>query len=935
MDKFIEEGFGDTKLFEALYQAYLANPDSVDPSWRQVFERFDAIEAAAPAEGPPPRKEEAAIPVRTVYISGEGDTRVANLIENYRTYGHLMASVDPISTKEPLELEQLKLESFGFHKEELDTVFPTRGVLREAEAPLRKIIDTLKAIYCGTISVEYMGLPNRDLQKWLQERIELSRFKPDFSIDDKRLILQHLNKSELLESFLHTKYVGQKRFSLEGEETLIPMLNSVTEYGAELGCQEVVIGMAHRGRLNVLVNILNKSYKEIFTEFEDSFIPESVAGSGDLKYHKGYTSSVTTAKGKTVKISVTSNPSHLEAVDPVVEGQVFAKQVLIGDDKTKERVIPVLIHGDAAIAGQGVVYETMQLSKLRSYSTGGTLHIVINNQIGFTTLPGGARSTHYCTDIAHAFGAPVFHVNAEDPERCVLAINLALEARARFHCDVFIDLNGYRKYGHNEADEPSFTQPLECQLISKKRPIRELYRDHLIKQGVLERYMAETLEGEFKKALEKALKSVHVREGVAPRAEKSEERPQGFFAAVDTAVSLKTLQDIIVQAHSVPKGFHPHPKLMKLLDERGGVAKRSPDIKNVDWGLGEILAFGSLIREGASVRLSGQDSRRGTFGHRHAMWIDQENAKRYFPLHAISEAQGRCDVINSPLAEYAVLGFEYGYSIASPETLVMWEAQFGDFCNGAQIIIDQFIATGEQKWGVISPLVLLLPHGFEGQGPEHSSARMERFLLLCGNYNLQVAYPTTPAQMFHLLRRQAKRAKKTPLVVFTPKGLLKNPDCRSALSEFTVGVFQEIIDDTVQAEKIERIVFCSGRIYYDLLSARETFAAKDLAIIRIEQLYPFHLSLFKEIMARYTQVHSCFWVQEEPSNMGAWRSIKGHIEEGLPKGLSLKYIGRKPSASPATGSLNAHKKQLQALISAVFASEEQPFYEMSYHTAPA
>jgi len=936
MDEFLEAQFTDYALVEEMYVTYQADPQSVDPSWRKFFESVDQGEQPeeVPEEAAKRRekREKEPIAVKKVVVSADGDTRIANVIDAYRTYGHLMASVDPIATGKAPEPRELSLATLGFKEEELERNFPTCGLLKEDSAPLKKIVEALRDIYCDGVGVEYMNVGNIELQKWLQERIEPTRFKIELTIDQKRMILQHLNKSELFESFLHTKYVGQKRFSLEGEETLIPMLDAIYEFGAQHKVEELIIGMAHRGRLNVLVNILNKSFKEVFGEFEDSYIPESVAGSGDVKYHKGYSSEVKTEAGPKVKISVTPNPSHLEAVDPVVEGQVFAKQITEG----KEGVVPVLVHGDAAISGQGVVYETMQLGRLKGYSTGGTIHIVINNRIGFTTLPRGGRSTHYCTDIARTFDAPVFHVNAEDPESCVYATMLAVEMRQLFGCDVFIDLNGYRKYGHNETDEPAFTQPLEYQLIRKKKPIRELYRDYLVKQGVLERYMAETLEQEYKKALDRALKGAQVASEHKGLVDKVKgKNPEGFFAAVDTAVPLDTLRNLIKVSSRVPEGFNIHRKLGNLVEKRRKVAANSTDENSVDWALGEILAFGSLLKEGTDIRLSGQDSRRGTFSHRHGVWVDQKNAKKYFPLRHISKDQGRFDLYNSPLSEYGVLGFEYGYSISTPEALTIWEAQFGDFCNGAQVIIDQFIATGEQKWGTRSGLTLLLPHGFEGQGPEHSSARMERFINLSGNYNMQVTYPTTPAQLFHLLRRQVKRKETTPLIVFTPKGLLRHPKCVSSLKDLSDGHFQEIIDDAQASTKAKRVVFCSGRIYYDLIAGREKFKAKDMAIVRIEQLYPFHMTRMQEIIARYSSASSFFWVQEEPSNMGAWKSLRVPIGEALPKGAELKYIGRKPSASPATGSFTTHKKQLNELINAVFSSEEQPFYEMSYHTAPA
>ena len=874
-----------------------------------------------------------------MFVSGASDVRIYNLIEAYRTYGHLLADVNPIATEPPKQLPQLTLENLGFQDDELSKQFPTCGLLQEKEAPLSNIVEVLQEIYCHKIGIEYMGIGRPDVIAWLQERIEPMRFKSKLTIDQKRMILQHLNKSELLEVFLHTKYVGQKRFSLEGAETLIPMLEAIIETGASNGLDEFVIGLAHRGRLNVLVNILQKSYGEMFSEFEDSYISNSFEGSGDVKYHKGYSSVIKTELGDEIKVSVTANPSHLEAVNGVVLGQVRAKQVRKGDDIRMERIAPILIHGDAAIAGQGVVYETMQLYDLPGYGVGGTIHIVVNNQIGFTTLPKDSRSTRYCTDIARTFGAPVFHVNAEDPEGCVHAINLAVEVRQRFHCDVIVELNGYRKYGHNEGDEPAFTQPLEYQLIRKKNPIREVYRDELIQQGVLEKYMAETLEGEFKKAMDKALKAIKA--GTKEEVKQPEVAPterarieEELFAVHETGVPLDKLQEMTGRMTRVPEGFTLNRKLQRLLDDRTKMVAGGEDGKRVDWGMGEGLAFASLLWDGAHVRLSGQDSRRGTFSHRHAMWVDQKNARKYFPLSCLKDGQGRFDVFNSPLSEYGVLGFEFGYSLSTPEALVIWEAQFGDFGNGAQIIVDQFVATAEQKWGRKFGLTMLLPHGYEGQGPEHSSARIERFLGMSGNYNMQVVYPSTPAQMFHLLRRQALRPMKKPLVVFSPKSLLRHPRCTSDIQELTEGSFQEVLDDPTPGKKVTRVVCCSGRIYYDLVERREKEGIDDMAIIRVEQLYPFHLTLMQEVLARYPDMKEVYWVQEEPSNMGAWKFMRPMIEEVLPKGMQIKYIGRAPSASPATGILSVHKKELAELVNAVFRSEEQPFYEMSYHTVP-
>lgn len=932
-----DTGFGNLPLLEQLYASYCAQPSSVDSSWRPLFKQIQAdLEPSLKEEGRIETAEMEPLTVKTVFVSGASDIRIYHLIEAYRTYGHLMADIDPIRTHDIKEPRELSLTTLGFSSEELSTLFPTCGLSEKTEAPLKEILSILKEIYCNKIGVEYMGLQRPDLEQWLQVHIERSRFKVELSMDQKQMILQQLNKSELFESFLHTKYVGQKRFSLEGGETLIPMLEAIVERGSQCGMKELYLGMAHRGRLNVLANILNKSYVDIFGEFEESYIPDSFEGSSDVKYHKGFSSTVTAPSGQQVNVVLAANPSHLESVDSVVEGQVRARQVMTGDDVHMSSIVPVLIHGDASISGQGVVYEVLQFYKLPGYGTGGTLHIVINNQIGFTTLPKDARSTHYCTDIARAFSAPVFHVNAEDPEGCVYATYLAMEIRQQFHCDVFIELNCYRKYGHNEGDEPAFTQPLEYQLISLKKPIRELYRDHLIQQGVLEKFMAETLEEEFKKALQHALKGVKI----TPVEKREKEASKGvlaptsssenLFEVVETAVPLKTLQEITKQSCHIPTGFNIHKKLEKLLEERMKMVQAGTDAKPVDWATAEMLAFGTLLWEGRHVRLSGQDSRRGTFSHRHGMWVDQVNAKKYFPLSHLKPDQARFDVFNSPLSEFGVLGFEFGYSLAYPGALVIWEAQFGDFCNGGQVIVDQFIATAEQKWGRKVGLTLFLPHGYEGQGPEHSSARIERFLGLSGNYNMLVVNATTPAQFFHLLRRQVKRTHIKPLIVFTPKGLLRHHDCVSSIKEFTTGSFQEILDDPTPPKKAKRLFFCSGRVFYDLIASRAKNQVDDMALIRIEQLYPLHLSKLKDLLSKYRGYSECYWVQEEPSNMGAWKFMRPLLKELMSNGMEPKYIGRMPSASPATGSHALHKKELGDLLNAVFKAEEQPFFEMSY-----
>lgn len=909
----IDSNLANVALIEEMYAKYQDNPASVDPSWRSFFEDLD---------------NQTPTPTTKTIASGQDDARICDLINAYRTYGHLLARINPIETAEPQEPYELSLPTLGFRKEELNQTFPTCGLMKQPTATLNEIIAELRTIYSDKIGVEYMGMQKPDLERWLQERIEPNHFKINLSIDQKKMILQSLNKSELLESFLHTKYVGQKRFSIEGCESFVPVIECMISTGADLGAEEFVIGMAHRGRLNVLSNILNKSYADIFSEFEEGYIPESFEGSGDVKYHKGYSSNIQTVNGHKVRVDLAPNPSHLESVVPVVEGQTKAKQILANDIK-RERVIPILVHGDAAIAGQGVIYETMQFFNLEGYGTGGSVHVVINNQIGFTTLPQDARSTRYCTDIARSFGAPIFHVNAEDPESCFYATMLAMEIRQKFHCDVFIDIICYRKYGHNESDEPAFTQPLEYQLIRKKKSIREIYRDDLIQQGVVERKMAEALEVEFKKNLQDALTGIKIPNRDKKPKENTKPRQEYSFLPIPTIVSKDQLEHLAEKISVVPEGFKLHPKLENLIKERLSMAKDGPDTRPMDWGMAETLAYASLLWNGTDVRISGQDVCRGTFSHRHALWMDQVANTAYYPLKHLKPNQGRFDLYNSPLSEFAVLGFEFGYSVVRLDALVIWEAQFGDFANGAQIITDEYITTSEQKWAQRSALVMYLPHGYEGQGPDHSSGRIERFLTLSGNDNIQVVYPTTPAQLFHLLRRQVLNPVKKPLVVFTPKGLLRHPECVSQLVDFTRGSFQFILDDPNPPKKTNRLTFCTGRIYYDLVAARNKFQVDDMAFVRIEQLYPLDMDRLKEIFGQYAGAKEIYWVQEEPVNMGAWSYIAPILNRLLPEGQTVKYVGRERSASPAAGSYALHKKEHAEIINTLFGKGKPSIFEIA------
>ncbi len=871
-------------LIEDLYNRYLANPESVDPSWRHFFEGID-FGSYLFKRGVEPTPDQSNI-------------RIYELVQAFRRYGHLLAKFNPLETGERTAHE-LDLERLGFFQSEMDQNFPTLGLCGKNEAPLREILAALKEIYCSRIGFEYMDLGNPELEKWMQSRLE-PRILIQPAIEEKHLLLEYLNKSEVFELFLHTKYVGQTRFSLEGAETMIPLIAEMIDYAGNLGVEEILIGMAHRGRLNVLTNILNKPLDLILAEFEDD-TTLSFSGNDDVRYHMGFVGDFKTRSNKTVVVGMAANPSHLESVDPVAIGQTFAKQ-LQRQDVQKERVAPLIIHGDASIAGQGVVYESLQLMNLPCYSVGGTLHLVVNNQIGYTTLPEESRSTRYCTDIAKTFGCPVFHINAEDPESCLFAAKLAVEIRQKFHLDVFIDLLCYRKYGHNEGDEPSYTQPLQYQMIRSKKPIRQIYYEQLLSEGKTEQKLAETLELQFKETMKREL--IKAQEKLAAKTEEKASVVFNPFEPFRSSVDEKILKGVIDTFCKVPEGFHLHPKLQKWLKDRQASLNGS-----IDWGTGECLAFGSLLDGGVPIRLAGQDSQRGTFSHRHMVWIDGETSKQYCPL---CKYNARLQVVNSPLTEYAGMGFEYGYTWTAVDSLVLWEAQYGDFNNGAEIIIDQYIVSGEQKWNTSSSLTLLLPHGYEGAGPEHSSARLERFLQLSANNNIQVVNASTPAQYFHLLRRQGLRKVRKPLIVFTPKSLLRSPVCVSKLDDFTKGRFEELLDDPTPPLKAKRLIFCSGKIFYDLMAARKR---TDVAIIRVEQLYPLNIDRIRQLIEKYKGFTECLWVQEEPENMGAWNYIGPYLHTLVSK---LHYVGRPQNATTSTGSSKKHKQEQAILLQQAF-----------------
>lgn len=893
---------------DSLYQQYKADASSVDESWQKFFEGFDFGQSGEPTAQP-------------VAQSGtpeqfQKEVNVLNMINGYRNRGHLFTKTNPVRERRKY-FPGKELETFGLSEADMDTVFNAGIEVGLGPAKLRDIRELIEQTYCGSIGVEYRFIRNPDKMKWFEERMEKTRNQPRFSSAVKKRILAKLNEAVTFESFLGTKFLGQKRFSLEGAEALIPALDAVIEKGADLGIEEFVIGMAHRGRLNVLANTMKKTYKDIFNEFEGKGYDENLPFGGDVKYHLGYSTDVETAHGKKVHLSLCPNPSHLETVDPVVEGLTRSKidYKYGGDDN---RIAPILIHGDASIAGQGIVYEVIQMAKLEGYRTGGTIHLVVNNQVGFTTNFKDGRSSTYCTDVAKTTLSPIFHVNGDDVEALVYAINMAMEYRQEFNNDVFIDILCYRRYGHNEADEPKFTQPLLYKAIENHPNPLKIYSQRLIDGKVVDAEDAKKMEKDFRAMLQKSLdesksdtgftnvKSVFAGLWQGMRFA----TPADFVASPDTSVSEKTIVEIGNKITTLPKDKKFFRKIEKLFEERN---KMVNDTKIFDWAMGEQLAYGTLLKEDSRVRVSGQDVERGTFSHRHAVLTLEDSGEEYVPLKTISD---KFDIYNSHLSEYGVLGFEYGYALANPKSLTIWEAQFGDFFNGAQIIIDQFLVAAETKWQRGNGLVMQLPHGYEGQGPEHSSGRIERFLELCADNNIQVANCTTPANFFHILRRQQHRDFRKPLIIFTPKSLLRSPKCVSPMADFTKGKFQEVIDDSyVKKEKVTRILFCSGKIYYDLLEKQQADKRKDVAIIRVEQLYPTPIEQLRRIRDKYKEAKDILWVQEEPENMGPWPYICRRFRK---TNFNLEVICRKENSSPATGFARQHAAQQAYIVAKAF-----------------
>ncbi|MFJ3334137.1 multifunctional oxoglutarate decarboxylase/oxoglutarate dehydrogenase thiamine pyrophosphate-binding subunit/dihydrolipoyllysine-residue succinyltransferase subunit [Streptomyces sp. NPDC086766] len=846
--------------------------------------------------------------------------RVFELIHSYRVRGHVMADTDPLEYQQRKHPD-LDITEHGLTLWDLEREFAVGGFAGKSMMKLRDILGVLRDSYCRTTGIEYMHIQDPKQRKWIQDRVERPHSKPER--EEQLRILRRLNAAEAFETFLQTKYVGQKRFSLEGGESVIPLLDAVIDSAAESRLDEVVIGMAHRGRLNVLANIVGKSYAQIFREFEGNLDPKSMHGSGDVKYHLGAEGTFTGLDGEQIKVSLVANPSHLEAVDPVLEGVSRAKQDIINKGGTDFTVLPVAIHGDAAFAGQGVVAETLNMSQLRGYRTGGTVHIVINNQVGFTAAPESSRSSMYATDVARMIEAPIFHVNGDDPEAVVRVARLAFEFRQAFNKDVVIDLICYRRRGHNESDNPAFTQPLMYDLIDKKRSVRKLYTESLIGRGDITLEEAEQALQDYQGQLEKVFTEVREATSQQPAASHAPEPLDGFPVAVPTAVSAEVVKRIAESQVNVPDHITVHPRLLPQLQRRAAMVEDG----TIDWGMGETLAIGSLLLEGVPVRLSGQDSRRGTFGQRHAVIIDRNTGEDFTPLLYLSEDQARYNVYDSLLSEYAAMGFEYGYSLARPDALVMWEAQFGDFVNGAQTVVDEFISSAEQKWGQTSGVTLLLPHGYEGQGPDHSSARPERFLQLCAQNNMTVAMPTSPANYFHLLRWQVHNPHHKPLVVFTPKSMLRLKAAASTAEEFTTGEFRPVIGDaTVDAAAVRKVVFCAGKVYYDLEAERQKRGVTDTAIIRIERLYPLPGAELQAEIKKYPNAEKYLWVQEEPANQGAWPFIALNLIDHLdlavgadiPPGERLRRISRPHGSSPAVGSAKRHQAEQEQLVREVF-----------------
>jgi 2-oxoglutarate dehydrogenase E1 component len=926
---------GNAPFIEDLYETYLDNPEAVTPEWRGFFDQMQSQAGGARDVAHAPVVEsfirlakkrngngQAHAPTQAVATVEKKQVSVLQLINAYRFLGVRHANVDPLKRFERPIVPELDPAYYGLTDADMNLLFNSGSLVGPDQMPLREILRAVKETYCGSIGIEYMYITDTQVKRWIQQRFETIRSQPSYDADFKRHILERLTAAETLEKYLHTRYVGQKRFSLEGSESVIPLLDLALQRAGTKGIQETVIGMAHRGRLNVLVNTLGKMPKDLFSEFEGKQVEQLPMG--DVKYHQGFSSDIMTPGGP-MHVTLAFNPSHLEIVNPVVEGSVRARQHR-RKDRNGTQVMPIVLHGDAAFIGQGVVMETLNLSQTRGYGTGGTFHIIVNNQIGFTTSDArDTRSTLYCTDVAKMVEAPIFHVNGDDPDAVALVTEIALDFRMEFHKDVVIDLVCFRRLGHNEQDEPMVTQPLMYKLINQHPGTRKLYAEKLAAQGVIKPPDTDEMIRTYRDALDAGF---HTNKTILSNYKPPfqvnwapfKNIPWTYKAA--TGLPMETLKQLAAKLTTVPQHFKLHPRVEKIIADRRAMAAGTVPL---DWGMAENLAYASLLKDGYAVRLSGQDSGRGTFFHRHAVWHDQNrerwDAGTYIPLQHISDNQPDFVVIDSVLSEEAVLGFEYGYATAEPNELVIWEAQFGDFANGAQVVIDQFIAAGEVKWGRICGLALMLPHGYEGQGPEHSSARLERYLQLCADYNMQICIPSTPAQMFHLLRRQMIRPFRKPLIIISPKSLLRHKESVSSLEDLANGEYQVVIPDAElsNTQKVKRVVFCSGKVYFDLVAARRERGIEDIGIVRIEQLYPFPHEQFKTEIDRYADAKEIVWCQEEPGNQGAWHRIQHYLLRHLLPHQKLSYALRPSSSTPAGGYLSLHNQRQKAVIDAALS----------------
>ncbi len=926
---------GNLVYVEQLYDAYLADPNSVSEEWRSYFDQLPRVNGHAAQDVPHSTireqflhlskhkyfNQDLSTPASATSEHERKQVKVLQLIGAYRIRGHQVAKLDPLGLMERSHVPDIELSYHGLSEADLDTEFQTGSLaFGDDVLPLRKIIAGLESTYCSSIGAEYMHIVDTDIRRWFQQRLESVKGKPNFEFDTRYHLFERLSAAEGLEKYLGSRYPGTKRFGLEGGESLIPLVDELIQRAGGYGAKEIVIGMAHRGRLNVLVNTLGKNPKDLFDEFDGKKLHDM--GSGDVKYHQGFSSNVMTPGGE-VHLALSFNPSHLEIVSPVVEGSVRARQTR-REDQVGETVVPIIMHGDAAFAGQGVVMETFQMSQTRGYGTGGSIHIIINNQVGFTTSKReDARSTEYCTDVAKMIEAPILHVNGDDPEAVLFATQVALDYRNQFKKDVVIDLFCYRRRGHNEADEPSGTQPLMYEVIKKLKTTRTIYAEKLIAEGVITEEQAKKIEDDYRSALDKG---DHVTKSLVLEPNKSmyvDWAPyigHEWTAKAKTGINLKTLQKVGKKLGTTPEGFPIQRQVQKIIQDR---SKMNQGAMPINWGYGEVMAYATLLHEGHEIRITGQDVGRGTFSHRHVVLHNQSDASTYIPLQHLAEDQPRFEIYDSLLSEEAVLAFEYGFATTNPGVLVVWEAQFGDFANGAQVVIDQFITSGEHKWGRLCGLTMLLPHGYEGQGPEHSSARIERYLQLCAEHNVQVCVPTTPAQVFHMLRRQVKRPLRKPLIAITPKSLLRHKEAVSTLEDLSTGSFQTVIPevDEIDPKKVTRAIMCSGKVYYELLDFRRTKEFENTAVIRIEQLYPFPGEDLEEVLRVYPKLKDVVWCQEEPQNQGAWYPTQHRMRRVLKKineSIYLRYAGRKSSAAPAAGYISVHVEEQTKLINQAF-----------------